>query len=91
MYEFNSGRLTNIARHHIFRDALFSYNKKPSYGRLTFDTSLPDASVRYEIVNIDGEVVNAITVYKSQLMHKWIDIYCKDWYFKKEVQKDAKE
>jgi hypothetical protein len=46
---------------------LFSYNEKPSFGLLDFDTTLPDPEVKYSIVNIDGEVVNEHVVKRSEL------------------------
>jgi alkaline phosphatase D len=67
LYEFLSGRLTNIHTHDCVPGALFCYNEKCSFGLLTFDEQAGDPRVRYEIVSIDGEIVNSLTVRRSEL------------------------
>ncbi|MCP4453575.1 MAG: alkaline phosphatase [Planctomycetes bacterium] len=69
-YEFMSSKMTNVVKHGLMKGALFGYNEKCSYGRLTFDTKAPDPTVTYTIVNIDGEEIHSLTVKKSQLMHQ---------------------
>ena len=69
LYEFMSSKMTNVVKHGLMKGALFGYNEKCSYGRLTFDTTAPDPTVTYTIVNIDGEDIHSLTVKKSQLMH----------------------
>ncbi len=69
MYEFESSRLTNIHTHPLMPGAVFGYNEKCSFGILAFDTTLPDPTVTYRIVNIDNETVYAFVVRKSQLTH----------------------
>jgi alkaline phosphatase D len=66
-YEFNSSRLTNQHVHKTMPAALFSYNAKQSFGVVTFDTSIDDPTVSYEVVTIDGETVHAIEIKLSQL------------------------
>lgn len=68
-YEFNSSRLTNQHVHPEMdkKGAIFSYNKKQSFGLVEFDTTAADPSVKYTIVNIDGEKVHEISTLKSQL------------------------
>ena len=69
LYEFNSSRLTNQHVHPTMENkgAIFSYNKPQSFGLVTFDTTLPDPQVTYEVVNIDGGKPHAITVKRSEL------------------------
>jgi len=67
LYEANTSRLTNMHKHSTMDKALFSYNKKCSFGLLTFDTTKADAEIEYEVVTIDNEPVHSITVKRSQL------------------------
>ncbi|MBA7698300.1 hypothetical protein ES703_106977 [subsurface metagenome] len=41
LYEFESSRLTNQHKHGLKPGAIFGYNKKQSFGLLTFDTTKP--------------------------------------------------
>ena len=68
-YEFNSSRLTNQHVHPTMekKGAIFSYNKPQSFGLVTFDTTLSDPQVIYEVINIDGEKPHALTVKRSEL------------------------
>ena len=70
LYEFHSSCLTHSE--HSFSDlqpgSLVGYNKKCSYGLLTFDTDKNDPELLYEIVNIDGESVEQIPLKRSQLV-----------------------
>ena len=69
LYEFMSSRLTNIHSHKLLTDnpnCLFGFSPN-AYGRLVFDTTLPDPEVTYEIVSIDGEVPHRHTVKRSEL------------------------
>ncbi|MCP4609948.1 MAG: tetratricopeptide repeat protein [Planctomycetes bacterium] len=67
LYEFESSKLTNIHTHKIMPGSLFGYNKKCSFGRLQFDTSIPDPQVTYKIISIDNEVIYTFSLKKSQL------------------------
>ena len=69
LYEFNSSRLTNQHVHATMekQGAIFSYNALQSFGLVTFDTTLDDPQVTYEVVNIDGEKPHSITVKRSEL------------------------
>jgi alkaline phosphatase D len=69
LYEFESSRLTNIHTHKVIPGSLFGYNKKSSFGLITFDTTLPDPSITYQIVNIENEIVREFSLRKSQLTH----------------------
>jgi len=67
LYEFESSKLTNKHTHFIMPEAIFSYNEKCSFGLLDFDTTEPDPKVTYKVVNIDNQVVNQLTLRRSQL------------------------
>jgi len=67
LYEFTSSRLTNQHSHPLIDSALFGYNAEPSFGKITFDTRIQDPTVTYEIHNIDNELIDSITLKKSQL------------------------
>jgi alkaline phosphatase D len=70
LYEFESSKLTNIHTHKVMPGSLFGYNKKCSFGRLQFDTSIPDPKVTYKIISIDNEVIYTFSLKKSQLTGK---------------------
>lgn len=69
LYEFNSSRLTNQHVHQEMTDAgaLFSYNKKQSFGIVEFDTTKEDPTVAYTVVTIDGEAIHNLKVRRSML------------------------
>jgi len=67
LYEFNSSKLTNQHTHGTIKHALFSYNKKNSYGLVHIDTTADDPTVRYDVINIDGERVHSLNVKRSEL------------------------
>jgi len=70
LHEFESSKLTNIHTHKIMPGSLFGYNKKCSFGRLQFDTTIPDPQVTYKIISIDNEVIYTFSLKKSQLTGK---------------------
>ncbi len=67
LYELNSSRLTNQHVHGEMPAALFSYNKKQSFGLVSFDTTVDDPTVRYDVITIDGEKVHTLELKRSQL------------------------
>ncbi len=67
LYEFNSSRLTNQHVHREMEEAIFSYNRKQSFGLLDFDTTQGDPLATYTVVSIDGERVHSIQVRRSML------------------------
>lgn len=67
LYEFNSSRLTNQHIHSEMKEAEFSYNKKQSFGLVTFDTTKKDPTANYKIMTIDGEEVFDFTLNRSKL------------------------
>ncbi len=67
LYEFQSSKLTNIHTHGVIKGSLFGYNKKCSFGLLTFDTTATDPQVTYDVINIDDEKVHSITIKRSEL------------------------
>ena len=71
-YEFNSSRLTNQHVHREMTDAgaLFSYNKKQSFGLVDFNTTQSDPTATYSVVSIDGEIVHETKVRRSMLNYE---------------------
>jgi alkaline phosphatase D len=69
-YEFMSSKLTNIHTHPTNPNALFSYNKKCTFGLVQFDTKVKDPIVKYTIITNDNEKVYSITVKRSELVFK---------------------
>jgi alkaline phosphatase D len=69
LYEFESSKLTNIHTHKIMPGAMFGYNKKCSFGLLTFDTTKSDPEVTYQIISIDDGIIWKLSLEKSQLTH----------------------
>jgi len=68
LYEFMSSRLTNQLTHgRAGRGLLFHYNEKCGFGKITFDLSLEDPTVTYDVVTIDNEVMHSFTLRRSQL------------------------
>jgi alkaline phosphatase D len=67
LYEMMSSKLTNWHTHECLPGSLFCYNEACSCGLLTFDTTLADPSLRYEIVNIDGETIQTLELRLSEL------------------------
>ena len=68
-YELNSSRLTNQHVHGEMKEAVFSYNKKQSFGTVDIDTTLDDPTITYRVVTIDGEEVHQHTIRRSELEH----------------------
>ncbi len=67
LYEFSSSRLTNQHVHPLIKSSLFGYNDKQSFGRVDFDLTTQDPSVKYTIVNIDGKEIHSLEVKHSEL------------------------
>ncbi|NQV33109.1 MAG: alkaline phosphatase D family protein [Phycisphaeraceae bacterium] len=66
-YEAMSSHLTKRSSHRAMPGALFSSLGKPAYGLLTFDTTLNDPEIRYDVVKIDDKIDGTLVVKKSQL------------------------
>lgn len=66
-HELNSSRLTNQHRHGEKDQAIFSYNEKQSFGRVTFDTIQDTPQVTYDVITIDGERKHSLTISRGQL------------------------
>ncbi len=67
LYDIMSSRLTNIHTHEVVPGAIFGYNENCSFGLLKFDTSPSDPAVTFRIVNIDGQIIHSMTIYRSDL------------------------
>ena len=70
LYEFESSKLTNVHTHRVMSGALFGYNKKCSFGLLTFDTSAPEPTITHKIISIDNELIHTFSLSRSRLTHK---------------------
>jgi alkaline phosphatase D len=66
-YDLLSGQLTNVHTHPKEEGALFSYNAKDSFGKLSFDTSIPDPEMTYQIYSIDNELIDTLVIRHSTL------------------------
>jgi len=55
-------RLTNEHVHKVKPSSIFGYNEKQSFGLLTFDTTLPDPTIAYQIYSIDDELIYTLEV-----------------------------
>ena len=67
LYDLESSKLTNVHTHRVMPGSLFGYNEKCSFGLLEFDTTKEDPVVRYNVVNIDYEVVETFELRRSML------------------------
>ena len=70
LFEFSSSRLTNQHVHKLIDHSLFGYNEKQSFGRVDFDLTVEDPTIKYTIINIDGKPIHDLTVKLSQLQFK---------------------
>jgi hypothetical protein len=72
----NNSKLLDSARDVIYIRLLHltcefaGYNKKYSFGLLTFDTTTPDPEVTYQIISIDDEVIWKFSLKRSQLTYE---------------------
>jgi alkaline phosphatase D len=69
-YEFESSRLTNQHKHGLTPGTIFGYNEKQSFGLLSFDTTIQDPTVTFQIINIDHERIHSLTLKHSEISHK---------------------
>jgi len=69
LYDLMSSRLTNTHKHECLPGTLFCYNATCSFGLLSFDTTLDDPSIKYDIVTIDGKIVNTLELKLNHLRH----------------------
>ena len=70
LFEFSSSRLTNQHVHKLIDHSLFGYNEKQSFGKIDFDLTTEDPTVKYTIINIDGKKIHDLTIKLSQLQFK---------------------
>jgi len=70
LFEFSSSRLTNQHVHKLIDHSLFGYNDKQSFGKIDFDLTTEDPTVKYTIINIDGKRIHDLTIKLSQLQFK---------------------
>lgn len=67
IYEFETGKVTNIHTHNTRPKALFSYNEGNFFGSLSFDLTKPDPEVTFRCVLIDGTEVYTLRLKRSML------------------------
>lgn len=69
LYEMESSKLVNTHTHECMDDPerILCYNETCSFGKVIFNTTLPDPSLRYEIWSIDNEKVEEYTILLSEL------------------------
>lgn len=67
LYEFETSKLTNDHTHPTKPEAVFSYNEGNFFGLLRFDLTLDDPTVTFECIDIDGELIHAFPLKRSQL------------------------
>jgi len=70
LFEFSSSRLTNQHVHKLIDHSLFGYNDKQSFGKIDFDLTTEDPTVKYTIINIDGKKIHDLTIKLSQHQFK---------------------
>ena len=64
-----SSKLINQNTAGLTPGAIFGYDKKQSFGLVGFDTTKAGPTVTYEIVSIDNETINTMTIPLSELSH----------------------
>ncbi|WP_430932156.1 alkaline phosphatase D family protein [Saccharicrinis sp. 156] len=71
LYEMESSKLINTHTHDCMDDPerILCYREKCSFGKLIFNTTSSDPTLRYEIWSIDNEKVEAYTIKLSELKH----------------------
>ncbi len=66
-YEFENGLLSFENNHPRLPGALLSFNDRPGFGLLEFNTRLSDPTVTYRVINIDNVTAYSFTLRLSQL------------------------
>lgn len=69
LYEFMSGRLTNMHTHDLEPGALIAYNEKCSFGKMVFRSNRPDPEIEFQIVSIDNEITHSHVVKRSEISY----------------------
>ncbi len=69
LYEFLTGKVTNLHTHPTRDEALWSYNKGNFWGDLSFDFSLDDPTVTFSAINQTGQTFKRFTVNLSEISH----------------------
>ena len=69
LYEFVSGKVTNIHTHKTFKNAIWSYNKGNFWGEFHFDFGVEDPTVEFKCVDSSGEIIKSFPLKLSDLSH----------------------
>jgi alkaline phosphatase D len=67
LYEFLSGKVTNLHTHHTRKQALWSHNEGNFWGNLNFDFSKDDPTVTFSAINQDGKILKMFPLKLSEL------------------------
>lgn len=67
LYDFLSSQLTNIHTHSVMDGCEFGYNQKCSFGTFTFNTSIEDPELTFQIHSIDNELIHTFSLKKSEI------------------------
>ena len=68
-YDLMSSKLVNENTARLRTGAIIGYDEKQSYGLVRFDTTSPEPTVTYEIVNIDDQTIHSLTIPLSEISH----------------------
>ncbi|MEN8734281.1 MAG: alkaline phosphatase D family protein, partial [Lentimonas sp.] len=69
LYEFLTGKVTNLHTHKTRKEAEWSFNEGNFWGELAFDFSNPDPTITFRAINQDAQELNMATYKLSDLSH----------------------
>jgi alkaline phosphatase D len=69
LYEFESSKLTNRHTHPVVKTKglIWGYNKTCSFGFMKFDTTKSDPQVTFELIDLDGNILQSHVLQRSTL------------------------
>lgn len=67
LYEFLSGKVTNLHTHKTRKEAEWSYNQGNFWGDLSFDFTLADPTVTFSAINQEGKILKSFPLKLSEL------------------------
>ena len=69
LYEFESSKLTNRHTHPVVKTKglIWGYNKTCSFGFMKFDTTKTDPDVTFELIDLDGNILQSHVLQRSKL------------------------
>jgi len=69
LYEFVSGKVTNIHTHKTFKNAVWSHNEGNFWGEFHFDFQAADPTITFKCIAADGKVLKEFPLKLSELSH----------------------